>query len=95
MRTQTQVRQALARKLHAGATGTFEVLAELAFVPPHQAQRVLHGMCCEGCVVVVGRAALGRSGRPRAVYGLPDPADQAAAARGRFDALSFVRQVWR
>lgn len=89
MRAQTVVRQALSDKLHAGATGTYDVLAALAQVPAGKAKRVLHGMRQEGCVSVVGRVSLGRVGRPRAVYGWP------VEVPCGFDALSFVRQAWR
>ena len=89
MRPAGQARIALLAVLQAGNVGAFDVLANAAGVPAHQARQTLGNMRREG--VVQSRRHANDCIAPqrvRAVYAL-------ASHSSPFDALAYMRQAWR
>lgn len=88
------VRRKLLQAVCAGASGTLHALLANAGLPADdvpKARSVLCNLCREGVVERIGVVhAPGRAGRPRAIYG-----PREAANDGPFDVLSFARQAWR
>ena len=82
MREPGPTRQALTRLIDAGVTGSYQVLARAAGLPPDRARAALKEMSRCG----KARAGDRRCAAAPAVYGPPAV---------RLDALAFVRQVWR
>ena len=84
----TSAREALRGLLASGMRGTFDVFAKHAGVPERTASQTLRHLCLEQLAAVHGRSGGHcRVGRPRTIYGPPEPAC--------LDALSFARQAWR
>ena len=92
MRPAGPARLALLAVLQAGAVGTFDALARQAQVPVSQARQTLKNLRYQGAVDSIRPSAhnCGQPQRARAIY--QQAANDGACA---FDALSFVRQVWR